>query len=181
MVDKIKGQERDVSHILIQPQISPAEMKIAEDELNKAREQILSGEITFEEAVIKYSNDKENIVGKGVILNPETNDTKFDLTRMDPQLYNRVSSLKVGEITLPFYEEERGGDKMYKLLMVQDRIEAHTADFSKDYEKIQQLTLQKKEEETIEKWAKEKLLDTYIKINSDYFKCEFQKNWKKDL
>lgn len=179
MVDKIKGQERDVSHILIQPQISSKEMKAAEDMLKSAREQVLSGEITFEEAVAKYSNDKENQVSKGVILNPETNDTKFDLTRMDPQLYNRVSNLKVNEMTEPFYEEIRGGDKMYKILLVKNRIEAHTADFSKDYEKIQQLTLQKKKEETVDTWAKEKLLDTYIKINSDYSKCEFQKNWKK--
>lgn len=180
-VDKIKGQERDVSHILIQPQISPKEKQIAEDKLNKAKERILSGEISFEEAVAEYSNDKENKASKGVILNPQTNDSKFDLTRMDPQLYNKVSSLKVGEITDPIYEEERGGDKMYKILMVQDRIEAHTADFSKDYEKIQQLTLQKKKEETVENWAKEKLLDTYIKINKDFHtKCNFEKNWKKN-
>ena len=179
MVDKIKGQERDVSHVLITPEISPSEMKAAEDELKKVREQILSGEITFEDAVVKHSDDKDTRMNGGVILNPESNDTKFDLTRMDPQLYNRVSSLKPTEITEPFYEEVRGGDKMFKMIIVKNKIEAHTADFSKDYEKIQQLTLQKKKEETVEKWAKEKLLDTYIKINSDYKKCDFQKNWKK--
>ena len=180
MVDKIKGQERDVSHILIQPEVSSSEMKAAEDELIKVRTQILNGEITFEEAVIKYSDDKETRMNRGLILNPESNDTKFDLTRMDPQLYNRVSSLKKGEITEPFYEEIRGGDKMFKMIMVNDKIEAHTADFAKDYEKIQQLTLQKKKEETVENWANEKLLETYIKINKDYRQCDFKKNWKKE-
>ena len=48
-----------------------------------------------------------------------------------------------------------------------------------DYEKIQQLTLQKKQEETVDKWAKDKIQDTYIKINKDFKKCEFSKNWKK--
>ena len=82
----------------------------------------MNGEITFEEAVIKYSDDKETRMNRGLILNPESNDTKFDLTRMDPQLYNRVSSLKKGEITEPFYEEIRGGDKMFKMIMVNDKI-----------------------------------------------------------
>ncbi len=180
LVDKIKGQERDVSHILMQPEISPSEKKAAEAVLVKARERILSGEITFEEAVIEYSDDKETKMNKGLLLNPQTNDTKFDLTRMDPQLYNRVSSLKTGEITAPFYEEIRGAEKMFKFLMVKNKVDAHTAEFTKDYEKIQQLTLQKKQEETVEKWAKDKLIDTYIKLNGDFKECDFKNNWKKE-
>jgi peptidyl-prolyl cis-trans isomerase SurA len=180
VVDKIKGQERDVSHILIQPEITPAEMKKTEDELVKIREQILSGEITFADAAREYSDDKESRMNGGMILNPETNDPKFDLTRMDPQLYNRVSNLKTGEITMPFYEEIRGGDKMYKIILLKNKIEAHTASFSEDYEKIQQLALQKKKEEEVDKWAKSKLGDTYIKLDGEYSKCDFKQNWTKE-
>jgi peptidyl-prolyl cis-trans isomerase SurA len=179
IVDKIKGQERDVSHILIQPQISNEERAAAEDELNKLRDRILNGEITFEDAAKEFSDDKETRMNRGLLLNPQTNDTKFDLTRMDPQLYNRVSSIKTGEITEAFYEEVRGEDKMFKIIKVNEKIDAHTADFSQDYEKIQQLALEKKKEEVVEKWAKDKLEDTYIKINEDYVKCDFQKNWNK--
>ncbi len=116
----------------------------------------------------------------GMILNPETNDPKFDLTRMDPQLYNRVSSLKTGEITMPFYEEVRGGDKMYKIILLKNKIEAHTANFTEDYEKIQQLALQKKKEEEVDKWAKTKLSDTYIKLDGTYSTCDFKQNWTKE-
>lgn len=179
LVNKIKGQERDVSHILIQPEITNDEKKAVEEELNKLRERIIAGEITFEDAAREFSDDKETRMNRGLILNPQTNDTKFDLTRMDPQLYNRVSSIKTGEITAPFYEEVRGEDKMFKILKVNEKIETHTADFSQDYEKIQKLALQKKQEEVVEEWAKEKLSDTYIKINGAYVKCEFQKNWNK--
>ena len=179
LVDKIKGQERDVSHILIQPKISNTEKKAVEDDLNKLRERILAGEISFEDAAREFSDDKETRMNRGLILNPQTSDTKFDLTRMDPQLYNRVSSIKPGEITEAFYEEVRGEDKMFKILKLNEKIDTHTADFSLDYEKIQKLALQKKQEEVVEDWAKEKLSDTYIKINSAYVKCEFQKNWNK--
>jgi len=133
LVNKIKGQERDVSHILIQPEITNDEKKAVEEELNKLRERIIAGEITFEDAAREFSDDKETRMNRGLILNPQTNDTKFDLTRMDPQLYNRVSSIKTGEITAPFYEEVRGEDKMFKILKVNEKIETHTADFSQDY------------------------------------------------
>lgn len=179
VVDKIKGQERDVSHILIQPEITNDEKKSVEDELNKLRERILAGEITFEDAARQFSDDKETRMNRGLILNPQTSDTKFDLTRMDPQLYSRISSVKPGEITDAFYEEVRGEDKMFKILKVNEKIETHTADFNLDYEKIQKLALQKKQEEVVEDWAKEKLSDTYIKINKEYSKCDFQKNWNK--
>ncbi len=179
-VEKIKGQERDVRHILIQPKISEAELKASKDELEKIREQILKGEVTFEEAVLKYSDDKETKNNKGLILNPQTNDTKFNLTRMDPTLYGRVSNLKEGEITHAFYDEIRGKSKMFKIILLKSKEEAHTASFTKDYEKIQQLTLQKKKEETVEKWAKDKIVDTYIKINKDFKKCDFKNNWKKE-
>ncbi|UMB54393.1 peptidylprolyl isomerase [Lutibacter sp. A64] len=179
LVEKIKGQERDVRHILIQPVISQEELDASMDELTKIRTQILNGELTFEEAVAKYSDDAATRNNQGLILNPQTNDTHFDLTRMDPNLYSKVSSLKAGEITVPFYDEVRGESKMHKIIMLKSKNETHTANFIDDYEKIQELTLQKKEEETIEDWAKEKIEDTYIKINEDFKKCEFSKNWKK--
>jgi len=179
-VEKIKGQERDARHILIQPKISSEEMQAAEKELAKIRDQILNGEITFEEAVLKYSDDSETKNNKGLILNPQTNDTRFNLTRMDPTLYGRVSNLKAGEITKPYYDEIRGESKMHKIILLKSKEEEHTASFTKDYEKIQQLTLQKKQEETVEKWAKDKITDTYIKINNDFKKCTFKNNWKKD-
>jgi len=179
-VEKIKGQERDVRHILIQPKISAEELKASNDELAKIREQILSKEITFEEAVLKYSEDKDTKNNQGLILNPQTNDTKFNLTRMDPTLYGRVSNLKAGEITSVFYDEIRGAEKMHKIILLKSKEEAHTASFTQDYEKIQQLTLQKKQEETVDKWAKDKIKDTYIKIQNEFKKCEFKSNWKKD-
>lgn len=179
-VEEIRGQERDVRHILMQPVISEEEKKAVQNELTEARTKILNGEMTFEEAVLKYSDDIETNSNGGMILNPETNDTRFDLTRMDPTFYKRVSSLKAGEITEPYYDEVRGESKMFKFILLKSKIETHKANFTQDYEKIQKLTLQKKQEETIEKWAKDKINDTYIKIHPDFKKCTFKNNWKKE-
>ena len=167
-------------HILIQPKVSEAELEASYNELVKVREQVLNGEITFEEAVVKYSEDTETKNNNGLLLNPQTNDTRFDLTRMDPNLYNRISNLKAGEITEPFYDEVRGESKMHKIILVKSKEEAHTANFTTDDEKIQQVTLQKNQEENIKKCSKYKINDTYVKINDQYKSCNFKNNWKKE-
>ncbi|MCD6542875.1 MAG: peptidylprolyl isomerase, partial [Flavobacteriaceae bacterium] len=179
MVDKIKGKQRDVYHILIQPKADDDANEKIKDSLAKYREDILKHKITFENAVMKYSEDKATRLSKGVLMNAESGDTHFDLTRMDPDLYSRVSNLKAGEISDVFYEETRQGEKMYKFLLLKTKTEAHIADLSKDYVKIQDLALQKKKTELIEKWSDDNIKDTYIKINDAYEKCKFESNWFK--
>jgi len=178
-VEKIKGKQRDARHLLMQPKIDDETLNKVKDSLNKIRLKILKQEISFEDAVLKYSNDKKTRLNKGMILNPQTSDTHFELTRMDPELYQRVQNLKPGEFTDVFYEETRDGKKMYKFLVLKSKTEPHTADLNKDYIKIKDLALMKKKEETIEKWIDEKIKDTYIKINDKYKHCSFKSNWFK--
>ena len=113
---EVKGNQRIASHILMQPEIPAATLKATQDKIDGIRKDILEKKITFEAAVLKYSDDKDTKNNGGLILNPQTNESKFDLTRMDPTLYARVNDIKKGEITLSFYDETRGGAKMYKII-----------------------------------------------------------------
>ena len=176
---EIKGNTRIASHILMQPEIPDEKLKETKEEVTKIIKDVKSGVITFEEAVKKYSEDKDTKNNGGLIINPYSGESKFDLTRMDPALYARVNDLKKGEMTDPFYDEARGGEKMYKFILMRDRTNTHTADLVEDYVKVQQLALQKKKEEIIAKWSKDKIKDTYIKLNNVHNKCSFKKNWKK--
>ncbi len=179
MVEKIKGKQRDTRHLLIQPKVEEFEKQKVKDTISKIKKDILTYKMTFEEAVKKYSQDKDTKSNEGLLVNPVTSDTKFELTNMDPALYARISNLKEGEITEVFYDETREGEMMYKIILMKSKTDAHIADLDKDYVKIQSLALQKKKQETIDKWAKDKLKDTYIKINDDYKKCVFKNNWAK--
>ncbi|MDG1528039.1 MAG: peptidylprolyl isomerase [Polaribacter sp.] len=175
---EVKGKTRILSHIVMQPEILDSRITEAKEKTEKIRKDIIDGKITFEEAVAKYSEDKDTNKSDGVIVNPFTNETRFDLTRMDPSLYARVINTKKGEITEPFYDETQQNEKMYKIIFMKDRTLTHKADLVNDYVKVQKLALQKKKEENITKWSKNKISDTYIKI-SDKYKCEFEKNWRK--
>ena len=179
MVEKIKGQEVELRHILISPKVSSQAIKDAKAKIEAIRTKIVNKEITFADAAKSSSDEKETRNNGGVLLNPRTMEPRFELTKMDPTLYAQVSELKDGEVSLPILEEERGGGKFYKIVTVNDRFEEHQADFSKDYIKIKELALRDKQIKQIAKWTEEKIKETYIKINDEYKDCEFTNNWLK--
>ena len=180
MVDKIKGQEVELRHILIAPKVSTQAMKDARTKIEEIRTKILNKEITFADAAKSSSNEKETKNNGGVLLNPRTMEPRFELTKMDPALYAQVSSLKDGEISVPILDEDRsGGGKFYKIITVNNRTEEHTADFAKDYLKIKELALRDKQIKEIAKWSQEKIKETYVKISDDYKDCQFTNNWLK--
>lgn len=179
MVEKIKGQDIELRHILMSPKVTPEALKEAKEKVELIRSKITSGTITFQEAAKTFSDEKETKNNGGVLLNPRTLEPRFELTKMDPSLYGQVSELKDGEVSLPILSEERGIGKFYKLITVNNRIGEHKADFAQDYLKIKELALRDKQIKAIAKWAEEKIEETYIKIGDDYRDCDFTNNWLK--
>lgn len=179
MVEKIKGQEVELRHILISPKVSSQAVKDAKAKIETIRQKINNKEITFADAAKSSSDEKETRNNGGVLLNPRTMEPRFELTKMDPALYAQVSELKDGEVSLPILDQERGGGQFYKIVTVNNRFEEHQADFSKDYIKIKELALRDKQIKEIAKWTEEKIKETYIKINDEYKDCEFANNWIK--
>ncbi len=178
---EIRGNKRVASHILMVPNIPTEKLTETRQRAEELAQDIKEGKITFAEAVAKYSDDENTKNDEGLLLNPYTGENTWDLTRMDPALYARVAELKKGELSEVHYDENRSGEKMYKFLLMRDRTDTHIADLVNDYVKVQELALTKKKEETITKWAKEKIKDTYIKMAEEHRKCTFDKNWKKEI
>jgi peptidyl-prolyl cis-trans isomerase SurA len=179
MVDKIKGQEVELRHILIAPVVSESALKEAKERAANIRAKIVSKQITFAEAARTESDEKETRANGGTLINPNTQDTRFELTKMDPTLYGQVSNLKDDEVSQPLLNTDDKGKKTYKLITVTNRIDEHTADYAKDYTKIKELALKEKQINAIAKWFDTKIKDTYIKIIGEYKDCTFANNWLK--
>jgi len=177
VVDKIRGQEIDIRHILLTPKIDVFDLDNARATIDTLRTRINDGEITFEAAAYQFSSEKETRLNGGALINPATGDKRFELTKMDPLLYNQVRELKDNQISAPFLEEDRSGLKKYKILKVTNRFDEHKAEYSKDYTKIKELALKEKQVSKIKKWMDEKIESTYININSDYKNCNFKNKW----
>ncbi len=178
-VEKIKGQELELRHILLAPKVTEASLKEAKEKIELIRKRIVDKEISFADAARSMSDEKETRANGGALINPKTQDTHFELTKMDPVLYSQVSNLKDNEISQPILDEEKQGKKRYKLITVTNRINEHTADYGKDYIKIKDLALKEKQIKAIGKWFDEKIKETYVKVLGEYRDCEFTNNWLK--
>lgn len=178
-IEKIRGQDLDLRHILLVPKTDDQSMRDAKERITQIKKRIEEKAITFADAARTESDEKETRANGGILINPKTQDTHFELTKMDPTLYSQVSNLKEGEVSIPLIDTDQSGKKKYKLIMVTNRIDEHTADYVKDYIKIKNLALKEKQIEAIDKWSDEKINETYIKINGEYRNCEFTNNWLK--
>lgn len=178
-VEKIRGQEIDVRHIILFPEVSESQLKESRSKIDSIRSEIVSGKISFADAAKKYSTDKETRNNGGQLVNPVSFDTRFDLTKMDPELGAQVYNLQEGEVSKIITDQDRVGRKFYKLITITKRYKEHKSDYVKDYEKIQELALKEKQLRTIQEWQDEKIQETYVKVNEDYKDCEFSSNWLK--
>jgi len=178
-LEKIRGQEYDVRHILLIPKVSDAAVAEAREELMKIRQRIVDGNISFADAARESSDEKETRSEGGFLINPETQDYNFELTKIDPEVYGQIQDLDEGEVSLVLTDQGRSGNMKFKVMMVSDRVEEHEADYARDYLKIKELALNEKRIRAIDKWQNEKIMDTYIKINNEYRDCEFSSNWLK--
>lgn len=178
-VEKIRGQDLDVRHILLSPKVTAEALVKAKEKIEKIRQRIVSGDISFADAARSESEDKETRNSGGLLMNPRTLETRFELTKLPPEIYGDVESLKDGEVSQPILVEGQRGDKTYKLYSVANRYDQHTADYAKDYTRIKDLALREKQKKAIAKWSDQKIKDTYIKISPEYQNFPFVNNWTK--
>lgn len=180
-IEKIRGQELDLRHILLIPEVPQASIEKAKKELDSIRQHVIEGKYTFAEAAQNFSDEKETKFDGGLLRNPINFDSRFELTRMDPTLYNQVRNLKDNEISQPILEpDERGGPSQYKILKVTNRFDEHPADFARDYLKVQDLALTEKRLKAIKKWMNEHIEDTYVSVNAENKDCNFANDWIKE-
>lgn len=178
-VDKIRGQEIDVRHIILFPEVSQDEINAARQKIDSIRTEIVAGNIAFGDAARKYSDEKETRNDGGQLVNPVSLDTRFDLTKMDPTLSAQVYNLEEGELSPVLVDRDYTGKSSFKILTVTKRYAEHPADFIKDYEKIKDLALKEKQIKAIADWQDKKIEETYVKVNDDYYDCDFTNNWLK--
>lgn len=178
-VDKVRGQEIDVRHIILFPEVTSASVARARTKIDSIRTEINQGRLSFADAAREFSDETETKNNGGQLINPVSLDTKFDLTKMDPTLSAQVYNLKENEVSQVFSDRDYTGKTSFKILTVTSRQSEHAADFVADYEKIQELALKEKQIKAIETWQNKKIKDTYISVNGDYLDCEFASNWLK--
>jgi peptidyl-prolyl cis-trans isomerase SurA len=114
------------------------------------------------------------------MVNQMTGNSRWEAAHLEPKIAYAISNLKVGEISKPFEADDQNGKAVYKIVLLKTKTEPHPANLKDDYQRIQDLALQKKQNDYMQEWVGETIKNTYIRINDDYKKCEFSNEaWSK--
>ncbi|MCE2497143.1 MAG: peptidylprolyl isomerase [Flavobacteriales bacterium] len=175
-----RGQEIDVRHILIVPKITPDDLQEAQNFLDSLKLIISDGILTFEEAAMEYSDDKNTRNNGGIMVNPATADTKFEISELDRSVYFTIEEVNVGEIAGPINYQTPNGQQGFRLVRLISRSQPHRANLKDDYQRLQMMAKQKKQQDITSEWVEDRLNDTYIRVMPNSYECNFQYNWKKN-
>jgi peptidyl-prolyl cis-trans isomerase SurA len=172
-----RGDYVNVRHLLLTPKVSPESLMKARAELDSVARLIRAGELSFEQAVEKFS-DQPAKLSSGLILNPYTGGTKFEASQLDPQVSFLVEKMSVGELSDPVPMKTEDGKDAFRLLKVTSKTEPHQANLKEDYNRIQDWALQQKKQKAIELWIRNKSKNAFVSIISEYRDCPFEFDWK---
>jgi peptidyl-prolyl cis-trans isomerase SurA len=171
MVER-KGEKCHLRHILIRPERTSADFKAALLKLDSIRAELISGKITFQIAVGKYSTDKSSKMTGGMVSDPRTNNSKLQIKDLDPAMLLAIDSLAPGSFSQPqVYANPQTGDKACRIIYLKSRTEPHKANLLDDYNSIQDVALRQKQMDFQSKWLAEKLPSYYIKIDKEFQNC----------
>lgn len=168
------GDKVDFRHILLMPQVSSEAKQKAKDELDSIANVIRTDTLTFEQAAIKFSDDENTRLGGGQMIDPYTGTGQWEAKHIDPSINFALRDLKVGEISDAFEAKEQGGPDSYKIIFLKNKTKAHTVNMKDDYQMIQDMALNKKKQDEINRWVTEKQKETFIKIEGKYKNCKFE-------
>ena len=169
------GDDATVRHILKIPQVTDAEVSEAIKRLDSARAKMISGILTFGEAVSKYSDDDNAKFTGG--LKQCHNGNYCAIDELDKDVVALLRNLKVGEYSTPTPFTDERGRKGVRVLYLKTRTEPHRENLKDDYNRISIRALEIKKEEALEKWFQKKIPTYYIMIDEEFKTCSMLGTW----
>ncbi|HMM12413.1 MAG TPA: peptidylprolyl isomerase [Bacteroidales bacterium] len=171
-----RGDLVNVRHLLLMTKVSVNALERAKSQLDSLALELRAGNINWDEAVEKFSEDPKKAPG-GRLINPQTGGTRFDAATIDQQLSFVIDKLQPGEISDPVPMKTDDNKDAYRLLKLLERIPPHKANLRDDYNRIQQWALQEKQQKVLQQWVSNTLKNAYINIDPRFSQCDFEFSW----
>ncbi len=175
-----RGNSVRARHILIKPDITEGDHKIARDLLDSVKTLIEADSLSFQDAVKKFSDKKaESYNNNGRIKNRATGNNFFRTDQLEYDAYIEIIDMKAGQLTNVLSGKDVTGEPQYRILQLQSITEPHQANLEQDYSKISQFAKEGKKSEYFSSWVDEKMKETYIELNPIYEYCDLLKQYVK--
>ena len=177
LIDK-KGDKVNVRHILLKPEIEDSEYTKALTRLDSIVVDIKEGDFTFEDAASVLSDDKDTRNNNGLMFYQDkekyTRTSRFKMEELPQETAKVVNNMQIGDISKAFILNNEKGQRVCAVVKLKNRIEGHYANTTEDFQVLKDVVLEKKRNEKIEQWIKDKIQKTYIKIDPEWKNCEFK-------
>ena len=180
-----RGDAVNCRHILLTAKVPVEALEKAQNELDSVAQLVRNGDMTFEEACKKFSDDDSKSNG-GYLTNAATGGNRLSLQDLQEleQSYEEyknlafvISRLEVGQISDPMPMTTNENKDAFRLIMVKSKTEPHQANLKEDYNLIQNWALGQKRQEAIGKWVKDKAAKAYIRLDEAYKNNDFYYDW----
>ncbi len=173
-----KGDEADLRHILIKPEVTTGDLNLSLHKLDSIRTLLVTGKVTFQEAVGKFSTDEAAKRTGGMIADPSTGNSELDMTKLDAGMVLLLDSLKQGDYSIPHIFLTDAKDRSCRIVYLRSRTAPHKANLKDDYSRIQEVALAQKKQKKMMNWVNSKLPSYYLKIAPEYQSCSILTDWK---
>ena len=176
-----RGEQINVRHILLRPQVSATDLNNAVVRLDSLSRDIKGGKLTFEDAAGYVSQSKDSRLNKGIMMNQQTGSTRFEMQQLPPEVATVIEKMQPGDISEPFImKDERNNRDVAAIVKLTARIPGHTASLAEDYNLLKNMYENHASSEILRDWVEKKINETYVKIEDGWLPCEFTyKGWLK--
>ena len=172
-----RGDRINTRHILLKPKVEEKDLEAALVRLDSIADDIRNQKFTFDDAATYISQDKDTKNNHGLMANKNTGTARFemqDLAQVSQEVAKMVENMNVGEISRAFTMINDKGKEVCAIVKLKSRINGPKATISEDYQRLKAIVMEKRSEDKLEKWIKEKQKHTYVRINEKWQKCDFK-------
>ena len=170
-----KGDRINCRHILMRPRLSANDKIHALERLDSIANMIRDDKMKFEEAVIRFSQDKTTAMNAGMMANPNTGAGKFEYQDLPPEVARQIYDMNEGDLSQAFVMMDQQKNKeVCAIVRLKKKQDAHQANLTDDFQVIKTMLEEKLAAEFIDKWIRKKQQETYIHIDPAWRGCDFQ-------
>lgn len=173
-----RGDRVSYRHILIKPRVDAQDIEDELMHLDTLANDIRKGKVSFDEAAMWMSQDKDTRNNHGLLANPQTSTSRFEMQQLagliSQEVAKTVEKMQIGEVSQPFTMINSKGKEVCAIVKLKNRIEGHKATISEDYQRLKEIVTARRGEEKLHEWIVEKQKSTYVRINPAWRNCDFQ-------
>ncbi len=170
-----RGDQVNVRHILLTPKVSGKDLEEARVKLDSLRMEIVAEKFKFDEAARYVSQDKDTKNNKGIMVNPQTGNTRFEMQQLPAEVAKRIELMNPGDVSEAFVMKDAKKNRdIVAIVKLKTRIPGHKANLAEDYNMLKDMYEHKKKQDILREWVEQKIKNTYVKIADGWQNCDFK-------